>query len=215
MTESQIEKLLRIDTLKSETRLDNNLMYNRYEAIPYHALFKLLNHYEISKDDHFVDFGSGKGRFSFFINYYAKSGCTGVEMIEEFHKKAIQNLRNFQNQNLYKDKLKFVNCLAEKYVVSTFENKFFFFNPFSLQVFICVINNIIDSYEDEERSIDIVLYYPSFEFINYLERNTAFMHLMDIDVCIEKDDRDKFSIYRIGGIPTQSDELFKFSYKYL
>lgn len=209
MKESFFEKKLNIDTSTSETRLDKIKYYNRYEATPYEALEYLLKNYEIKRDDHLVDFGSGKGRVSFFINYYRGAACTGVELIEEFHKKAISNLKNYRTKNIYKaEKLFFINNYAEKYVVSNFENKFFFFNPFSLNIFISVVNNIISSYEECQRQVDIIMYYPSQEYIDYLERNTAFMYLKDIDINSKKDLRERFTIYRLDdSISRLGDKL--------
>lgn len=200
MKETYFEKILRINTSKSETRMDNARLYNRYEPTPYSALLTLFKHYQAKEDDHFVDFGSGKGRFSFFVNYYYNSGCTGVELVEEFHLKALANLENYGKKNpSAKNKLFFVNDYAEKYTVSSFENKFYFFNPFALNIFISTVNKIIESVEEHERIVDIILYYPSAEYINYLEKNTTFTHLMDIPLEISKDNyREKFVIYRFG-----------------
>ena len=146
MKESVIEKMLHINTSKAETRLDNIKYYSRYEPTPYEALEVLFKHYIVSDKDHFVDFGSGKGRFSFFVNFFLNCGCTSVEIIEEFHKKALLNFESYRKRNPKAiDKLFYVNEYAEKYEVSKFENKFYFFNPFSVNIFIAVVNQIIKS----------------------------------------------------------------------
>ena len=200
MKESILEKMLRIETEKSETRMDKVKHYNRYEPTPYRALEKLFKHYEITDKDFFVDFGSGKGRFSFFVNFFFNAGCTSVEIVEEFHRKAIKNYESYIKRNPKAvGKLFYVNNYAEKYEISKFENKFYFFNPFSVNIFIAIVNNIIKSVELHNREVDIILYYPSVEYLSFLERKTAFYHVMDIPLDgIEKDPREKFSIYRFG-----------------
>lgn len=200
MRESVIEKMLNINTSKAETRLDKIDYYSRYEPTPYEALETLFKQYTASKDDHFVDFGSGKGRFSFFVNYFFNSACTSVELVEEFHNKALMNFENYKKRNPGAiDKLFYINEYAEKYEVSKFENKFYFFNPFSVNIFIAVVNQIIKSVENFDREVELILYYPSSDYINFLERRTAFTHLVDIPCkYFYKDTRDRFSIYSFG-----------------
>lgn len=200
MKESIIEKMLRIETSKSETRMDRIKHYNRYEPTPYSALEKLFRHYEINDKDFFVDFGSGKGRFSFFVNYFFNSGCTSVEIVEEFHKKALKNYDSYIKRNPKAvGRLFYVNNYAEKYEISKFENKFYFFNPFSVNIFIGIVNKIIKSVELNNREVDIILYYPSMDYIAFLDRKTAFQHVMDISLDeSDRDPREKFAIYRFG-----------------
>lgn len=200
MKESAIEKMLRIETSKSETRMDKVKQYNRYEPTPYVALEKLFNNYEIDYKDFFVDFGSGKGRFSFFVNYFFNSGCTSVEIVEEFHNKALKNYESYVKRNPKAvGKLFFVNSYAEKYEISKFENKFYFFDPFSVNIFMGIVNKIIKSVELNNREVDIILFYPSIDYITFLERKTAFEHIMDIYLdATTKNPREKFAIYRFG-----------------
>lgn len=194
------EKLLNIDTKRAETRMDKNKYYNLYEPTPYEALEVLLKSYKIKKEDHLVDFGSGKGRFTFFMNYFYDCATTGVEAVLEFHEKAKKNLQRYESKHKKRYKnIFFVNQTAESYEIGGFENKFFFFNPFSVSIFMSVVSNIIKSFERKERVVDIILYYPTDEYIRFLEEKTFFNHVMDIPTQnTKKDARDKFSIYRLG-----------------
>ncbi len=200
MKESRIEKILRIETAKSETRMDKIKHYNRYEPTPYQALETLFKHYKVDENDFFVDFGSGKGRFSFFVNYFFNSSCTSVEVVEEFHKNALKNYESYiKKYPKGIDKLFYINGYAEKYEISNFENKFYFFNPFSVNIFIGIVNKIIKSLDLDNRRVDIILYYPSAEYLAYLEERTAFQHVMDLPLKgSEKDPREKFSVYSYG-----------------
>lgn len=96
-----------------------------------------------------------------------------------------------------KDKIKFLNIFAEEYNVLPTDNKFYFFNPFSLQLFIKVLNNILISVENYPRSIDLILYYPSDEYINYLDNYTGLTLTQEIPVhnLYLVDKRQKFVIY--------------------
>lgn len=200
MKESYYEKLLNVETSKNETRMDNIKMYNRYEPTPYKALEELFKHYHITSKDHIVDFGSGKGRLAFFSNFYYDVSYTGIEIVEDFFNKAIHNLIRYKNKShkAY-ESIFFTHSPAERYEISSFENIFYFFNPFSSKIFISVVNNILKSVEINERVVDIILYYPSHEYIYFLENKTAFDKLMEIPLPeIISDPREKFCIYRLG-----------------
>lgn len=198
------DKKLGISTAKAETRMDDKKEYNRYEPTPYDALMKLIRYSDIKEDDHIVDIGSGKGRTAFFLNYYTSCRVTSVEIVEEFHNQAIKNYQIYnKNTRMGRDRLFFVNQKAEDYKFSPFENKVYMFNPFSLKIFIKVINNLIESYYESKRRIELILYYPDDDCINYLEEKTLFSHVSDIYLdTFYKDGRERFSIYRL-------DEFFR------
>ena len=112
----------------------------------------------------------------------------------------INNKKNYlKNYNKEKNKIEFLNIFAEKYKISSTDNKFYFFNPFSVQLFMKVINNILISLEKSPRDIDLILYYPSDEYIYYLENYTAFLLYKEIELpnLSINDKRQKFSIYRL------------------
>ena len=210
MKEENYEKLLHINTSKIESRMDNKTIYNRYEPTPYKALIKLFDEYKAGIEDHFVDFGSGKARFAFLVNFLFDSACTSVEICEDFHKMALTNKKNYRPRSpASKERLFFVNCPAEKYQVSGFENKFYFFNPFALSIFISVVNNIYRSVEERPREVDIILYYPSYEYIEYLENRTNFHLYKEVFLDDSKNDpRERFVIYRLGEDKPIYDDCF-------
>lgn len=98
-----------------------------------------------------------------------------------------------------KDKIHFVNCKAEDYLVSKNETVFYFFNPFSPEIFHAVINRILDSFEKYPRTITLILYYPEDDTIFYLERHTTFERIDEIAAsdAVYKDRRERFCLYRI------------------
>ena len=200
MEYSHYERLFNIKTTGEQQGFYESHHYNRYEATSYFALETLFKEYTLSSNDCIVDFGCGKGRLSFYINYYYNCKITGIEMNNNYFDICINNKKNYlKNYNKEKNKIEFLNIFAEKYKISSTDNKFYFFNPFSVQLFMKVINNMLISLEKSPRDIDLILYYPSDEYIYYLENYTGFLLYKEIELpnLSINDKRQKFSIYRL------------------
>lgn len=200
MEDFYYEKLFNIKTTGEQQGFYESYHYNRYEATSYLALESLFKEYKVNNDDCIVDFGCGKGRLSFYINYYFNSKVTGIEMNNNYFNTCINNKKNYlKNYSKQKNKIVFVNEFAEEYNISSTDNKFYFFNPFSLQIFMKVIKNILLSMEKYPRDIELILYYPSDDYIYYLENYTGFILSQEINIpnlsLIDK--RQKFLIYKI------------------
>ena len=172
MKEQYFEKLLNIKTSGEQKIFNESLHYNRYEPTSYDVLEAMCSQYEFSKEDSLIDFGCGKGRLNFYLS---------------------------QNK-VKEDKLNFINCFAERYPIDSKDNKFYFFNPFSEQIFIKVVGNILDSVSNHERPVDIILYYPSDDYIYYLENYTPFSLKKEIKIPnkYEYDSREKILIYELS-----------------
>lgn len=199
MNEQYYEKLLDIKTTGEQKIFNESIHYHRYEPTSYAALEALTNKYDFTEKDCIVDFGCGKGRLNFYINYFFNSFVTGVEMNNFFYKQSIENKKSyFQTNKGKRDNINFLNCLAERYVINPLDNKFYFFNPFSMQIFAKVIKNILASVEVNERTVDIILYYPSNDYIYFLDTNSSFVLLDEIKVphMCDNDPRHKFLVYR-------------------
>ncbi|MBY0122081.1 methyltransferase [Bacillus sp. S/N-304-OC-R1] len=175
MKEQDYDQLLQIKTCGDQKGFNTSFHYHRYESTPYHALEILFKQYELKSSDRLVDFGCGKGRLNFFANDCFHVSVVGIEMNREYYEEAIKNrdsyLKKYKNR---KEDIHFHCCLAEDYNIDPKDNCFYFFNPFSIQIFMKVINNILRSVEEVERNIDLILYYPSEEYIYFLENKTAF-----------------------------------------
>ena len=122
-------------------------------------------------------------------------------MNNDFYKTCLDNKSSYliKNKKL-KNKIKFENTFAENYKISLNDNKFYFFNPFSLQIFIKVIDNILDSLEANIRPVELILYYPSSDYIYYLENNTPFVIEREIilDDLYTKDNNERFLVYKLA-----------------
>ena len=200
MKERYYENLLNINT-SGEQRWDKkNIHYHPYEPTLYSALEILFEDYYIDKDDCIVDFGCGKGRLNFYLNYFFKCFVTGIEMNQIFYIEAMENKNTYLKKNKKSiDKINFECCLAQDYKIQNYDNKFYFFNPFSVQIFTKIVENILISIEKSPRTIDIILYYPSEDYIYYLEYASPFILYKDIIIpkLNNKDERERFVIYRL------------------
>lgn len=202
MDDIYYEKLLNIKTTGEQQGFYESHHYNRYEATSYMALESLFKEYTLDASDNIIDFGCGKGRLAFYINYYYNSSVTGIEMNNNYYTICENNKKSyFKSFSKPKEKIKFLNIFAENYEVSSSDNKFYFFNPFSLQLFIKVLNNILISVEEFPREIDLIFYYPSEDYIDYLENYTSLTLKKEIPVhnLYLVDKRQKFSIYTLSN----------------
>ena len=201
MNEQYYEQLLNIKTCGEQRVFNDSIHYHRYEPTSYFALNSLSKEYSFKENDSVIDFGCGKGRLNFYINYFFGSYVTGIEMNSYYCELCSNNLNNYtkHSKKHYHNKIQFLKCFAQEYEIKDNDNIFYFFNPFSLQIFVSVINNILDSLDNNPRKVDIILYYPSDDYIFYLENSTCFSLYKEIPVLphYTKDYRNKFVIYRL------------------
>ena len=200
MKEHYYDKLLHIKTGAYEKETNQSLHFYPYEPTEYRVLETLLDQYELDQNDCIVDFGSGKGRLCFFLHYYKHVFVRGVEMSEVFHKNALKNKKSYLKKTKQnKDKIQFYCSLAETYEIKDTDNRFYFFNPFSVRIFERIINNILRSVETFPREVELILYYPSEDYIFYLENQTVFQLKEEITLpgLYEKNPDERFLIYYI------------------
>ncbi|MFC0470390.1 methyltransferase [Halalkalibacter kiskunsagensis] len=201
MKEHYYDKLLNINTKGVQKERNKVVHYNRYEPTPYSAIEKLFESYQLKSSDRLVDFGCGKGRFSFYIHYFYKASAVGVEMNGAFYQEAIENqdryARKVKNESHH---IHFYCGLAEEYEIDHRDNRFYFFNPFSVQIFMKVINNILLSYENSERQVELILYYAPDEYVHYLETQTFFEFKEEISLVTDynQDPFERFLIYQLS-----------------
>ncbi len=202
MKEHEGDLYLNIQTEGTQRISGATLHHNRYEPTPYAHLKELFNHHPLHADDGLVDFGCGKGRLNFYV--HDRFGCRaiGIELNTSFYGEAQANLENYSRHGRHrkaKDQIKFHCRLAQDYEVQPEDTVFYFFNPFSVQIFMKVVDNILRSAEIFPRKLDIILYYPSNEYMAFLERHTVFEQLQAIDLpAINKDSAEQFLIYRFS-----------------
>jgi SAM-dependent methyltransferase len=200
MKEYYYDKLMNITTSGDQKGFNQSFHYHRYEPSSYSALEILFDQYECKSSDRIVDFGCGKGRLNFYIHYFFHATAVGIEMNEIYYQEAIENQNRYLRKMKYsKESLHFHCCLAEEYPINPADNRFYFFNPFSIQIFMKVINNILLSVERSERDIELILYYASEDYIYFLENDTSFELKKEIILpgLYEQNLYERFLIYRL------------------
>ena len=200
MTEKKYDELLCVKTTNVWDRPVQSAHYFHYEATSYSLLNALFHEYELEKTDGFVDFGCGKGRVLFYVHNRFHIPVTGIEMNEDLYGRVLENRKNYLRKIEEKKASILLECsLAEEYEVKETENRFYLFNPFTIEIFKKVIGNILHSVEQHNREVDIILYYPTAEYIQYLETQTPFKLLQEVKVPglynINKNER--FLIFRL------------------
>ena len=201
MKEKYYEELLNIKTSGEQSWDETKKCYHPYEPTPYFALDKLFENYNISEDDYIIDFGCGKGRLNFYLNYNFNCNALGIEMDKSFYNQCLENKEEYLKKNKkIDDKINFACVLAQEYEIGDKDNKFYFFNPFSVHIFMKVVENILISYENNPRKIDIILYYPSDDYIYYLENFTPFMQSCEVrlDKLFKSDNQERFLVYELS-----------------
>ena len=169
MNEQYYDAVLHIKTVGEQKGFNKSMHYHRYEPTPYSGLDELLNQYEIRSSDRIVDFGCGKGRLNFYMHHKCGASAVGIEMNEEFYKEAMDNRDRYARKaRNSKGKIQFQCCLAQEYEIDPHDNRFYFFNPFSVSLLRRVLGRIEESYYENPREMLLFFYYPSDEYVAYL-----------------------------------------------
>ena len=157
------DKLLQIKTTGRDDSNSDQYRYP-YEPTPYSVLERLANSGFIRKKDVVLDYGCGKGRVDFFLSYQTKATTIGIEYDERIYQSSLEN----QKTAISKARTEFILARAEEYEVPSEVNRYYFFNPFSVELLRKVMARIIESYYENPRETFLFFYYPSEEYISYL-----------------------------------------------
>ncbi len=177
------DKHLGIRTEGTLEILQKSAHYNRYEATPYAVLDEWFAEEPLRRGDHLVDFGCGKGRVPIYSTYRFGITATGIDLNGRLLQEAYENLESFRTAHRKSGgQLIFEQTAAEMYIIEPDQNVFYFFNPFSVEIFQSVILQIMDSLERCPRQADIVLYYPTTAYVLFLEEQTPFLRIREIPI---------------------------------
>ena len=125
-----------------------------YEPTPYTVLERLANSGLIRENDVVLDYGCGKGRVDFFLSHQTHANTIGIEYDQRIYRSAIEN----QETALSRTKTEFVLTRAESYEVPIAVNRYYFFNPFSLEILRKVMARILESYYEYPRELFFFFY---------------------------------------------------------
>ena len=211
MGERKHDKLLGIRTVGLREWKDGHAQYNRYEPTPYKALDALAENYKFRGINRVVDFGSGRGRFAFYIHKRFQLPVTGIEANCHKYKEALETKAAYRLKAQHiAAPIKFKYGLAQRYKIDKRDNCFYFFNPFSVHIFRKVIHNILRSVEKYRRTVDLIIYYPLQEYKDFLETSTPFTIINKIRVPGASDKKEKIIIYRLSEEVFDTDECINF-----
>ena len=188
MTEREWDKRLHIRTIGRED--EDNPHYSPYEPTPYSVLQRLSDSGHIGRKDWLLDYGCGKGRVAFFMA--ATVGCrvTGID----HSRKLIDMAKENRKSSGFDGRVTLICALAEQYEVQG-ENVFFLFNPFSGRVFESVLRRL-----KERATGTLILYYPSEEYMTWLNIMPEVKHIDTID-CGDlfngKNDRERIEVFKL------------------
>lgn len=187
------DKLLQIKTTGRDDSNSDQYRYP-YEPTPYCVLERLANSGLIRKKDVGLDYGCGKGRVDFFLSYQTKAKTLGIEYDERIYQGALENKKTAVSGA----RTSFVLTRAEEYEVPAEVNRFYFFNPFSVELLRKVMARILESYYENPRETYLFFYYPSEEYISYLMTVDELEFYDEID-CSDlfegKDSRERILIF--------------------
>lgn len=163
INENKWDKLLRIRTSGRDDSRSDQYRYP-YEPTPYSVLERLAFSGYIGKKNTLVDYGCGKGRVDFFLSYQTRCRSVGIEYDERIFVTAAEN----QKTAVSAGRVEFVLQNAETYAVPETADRFYFFNPFSVEILRSVLERIKESYYEQPREMMLFFYYPSDEYVSHL-----------------------------------------------
>lgn len=156
------DSLLKIRTTGRDDSHSDQYNYP-YEATDYCVLERLANSGYINKRNHLVDYGCGKGRVDFFLSYQVRCKATGIEYDEKIYETAVNNQKNAVSR-----RVQFHLGKAQEYQILAEQDRFYFFNPFSVEILVKVLARIEESYYEDPREMFLFFYYPSDEYVSCL-----------------------------------------------
>ena len=194
--ENELDKFLKIKTSGRDASNSNYLNFP-YEATPYSVLQELANSGHITKKDIVIDFGSGKGRVDFYLAYATKAKMIGIEYDERLFNTSLENKKHAISSN----RVNLILTNALDYIIPDNVTCAYFFNPFSVKILEEVMNNIKKSIKNNNREIKLFFYYPSKEYIEFINNEEKITHLDDIDcrhLFNNADQKEYIKIYTIN-----------------
>lgn len=175
--------------------------YYRYEPTSYSGLICAFDELEdvFTKYDRLVDFGCGKGRVLFYVNQRFQCEVCGIEVDENLYEVALDNRAYFNTRfRGSSEKIEIINGKAENYTIRREDNFFYFFNPFEINIFEQVMENLIRCVEQYPRRVFVMMYYPKDEYCDYMKKNNFKLYRIAKLPTYEMDCDEKVVIYEYG-----------------
>ncbi len=196
MEEIDYDRFLRIRTTGRDDSKADQFNYP-YEPTPYKVLERLANSGYIAKKNLLIDYGCGKGRVDFYLSYHTRCRSVGIEYDQRIFETALSNKESAVSGR----RCEFVNQPAEDYELPPEADRLYFFNPFSAEVLERVFEKVRDSLTEFPRALLLFFYYPSDEYISFLEKQEDCSIMDELsckDIFDEEDRREKILVVSLA-----------------
>lgn len=191
------ERRLGISTAAAAFEKDDK-NHSRYEPSAYAVLERLAQSGWIGREDVVVDYGCGKGRVGFYLNYLLGCRTIGVEYDAGLCLAAEENRRGYAGKRAG---VEFVCAPAENYALPPEANCFYFFNPFSVKILQGVLTRILESWYEQPREMKLFFYYMLDEMRSFMLAQDMFSYAGEVDCgdCFRNADaKERITVFTIG-----------------
>ena len=128
--------------------------------------------------------------------YQVRCRCIGVEFDEQIWHAACENKRNAVSGT----KTEIIHGRAEAYDIPPETDRFFFFNPFSIEILQKVMRRIRESWYSSPRQILLFFYYPFDAYLTWLmgEESLVLKEEIDCQDLFEgKNERERILVFEM------------------
>ena len=178
------DSLFGIDTkpnIDIKENFSNHLFY-KYQPTNYSFLEYLFLKYSFSQSDHLFDFGVGCGRVIYMAAFYGCERISGCELNKDYYSTVFSSIKRNNHRFITSAIINIVNDDAQNIIFDSSINKFFFFNPFHLKIYIKVFKNneeidTVDTLQNKE-------YYLSLFNKNKIDKQKIYSITKKINDCL-------------------------------
>ncbi len=135
-----------------------------YEPTPYAVLERLAASGWIGGENLLLDYGCGKGRVSLFLCRAVGCRTMGIDFNPAMTEEAERN-RLAMGAG---ERVRFLTENAARFTPPAAADRFYFFNPFSLETLQSCLARIAQSQYDAPRPVRLIFYYPSDDYLRFL-----------------------------------------------
>ena len=189
-SEKSFDSFLGIETIAETTFGDMDVCLpvneedNNYEVTYYNDLVTMFDEISMEPEDTLVDFGCGLGRVLFYCNSRHYCRTVGIENNARVYDRLLTNAASYQSKFLdQEERMQFLNVEAEAYEIGDEDNYFYF----------------IASVRRQPRDIELLIYYPTFEYQKAIRDCNLFVLKKMIKLSgYEEDPDEKVLVYHLS-----------------
>ena len=149
-----------------------------YEPTPYAVLERLAASGWIGRENLLLDYGCGKGRVSLFFHRAVGCRTMGIDFNPAMTGEAERNRMAMGAA----ETVLFLTENAARFTPPAAADRFYFFNPFSLDTLQSCLARIEESRYDAPRPVRLIFYYPSDRYLRFLMNEDGLTLTDEIDL---------------------------------